>query len=316
MFATSHKPAFTLVELLVVIAVIGILIGLLLPAVQSAREAARRISCVNNLKQISLSVINYHDQMRRFPSGYIRQSSDPNADRFKIGWGWGAAIQGQLDNRPLADQIARVTSLDPMGQGGIRTQLLATWRCPTDLPVGLTCVPRVTQNMNPPLPTPENPNPSDIRRPCVGFAARANYIANYGSTAVGAGARGNGLFFVNSNLSMRDVTDGTSNTFMAGERNVATGQATWVGVHWGESMGGIRYDPENLTKFSVDPLVMGSMHTKPNPRPDSRAFGSKHTGGCNMSRIDGSVAFASSSIDLVVWRAMGTIRGGEVANPE
>ena len=81
-------------------------------------------------------------------------------------------------------------------------------------------------------------------------------------------------------------------------------------------MGGTQYNPDNLTKYAVDPLVMGSMHTKPNPRPDSRAFGSKHTGGCNMSRIDGSVAFASSSIDLVVWRAMGTIRGGEVANPE
>ena len=316
MVAFSRKTAFTLVELLVVIAVIGILIGLLLPAVQAAREAARRLSCVNNLKQISLAVINYHDQMRRFPSGYIRQSSDPNADRFKIGWGWGAAIQGQLDNRPLADQIARVTTLDPMGQSGIRTQLLATWRCPTDMPIGLTCVPRVTQNMNPPIPTPENPNPPDIQRPCIGFAARANYVASFGASAVGAGAKGNGLFFVDSNLAMRDVTDGTSNTFMAGERHVATGQATWVGVHWGESMGGTQYNPDNLTRYSVDPLVMGSMHTKPNPGSDSRAFGSKHTGGCNMSRIDASVAFVASSIDLVVWRGMATIRGGEVVHPE
>ena len=316
MVAFSRKTAFTLVELLVVIAVISILIGLLLPAVQAAREAARRLSCVNNLKQISLAVINYHDQMRRFPSGYIRQSSDPNADRFKIGWGWGAAIQGQLDNRPLADQIARVTTLDPMGQSGIRTQLLATWRCPTDMPIGLTCVPRVTQNMNPPIPTPENPNPPDIQRPCIGFAARANYVASFGASAVGAGAKGNGLFFVDSNLAMRDVTDGTSNTFMAGERHVATGQATWVGVHWGESMGGTQYNPDNLTRYSVDPLVMGSMHTKPNPGSDSRAFGSKHTGGCNMSRIDASVAFVASSIDLVVWRGMATIRGGEVVHPE
>lgn len=316
MVAFSRKPAFTLVELLVVIAVIGILVGLLLPAVQAAREAARRLSCVNNLKQISLAVINYHDQMRRFPSGYIRQSSDPNADRFKIGWGWGAAIQGQLDNRPLADQIARVTTLDPMGQSGIRTQLLATWRCPTDMPTGLTCVPRVTQNMNPPLPTPENPNPPDIQRPCIGFAARANYVASFGASAVGAGAKGNGLFFVDSNLAMRDVTDGTSNTFMAGERHVATGQATWVGVHWGESMGGTQYNPDNLTRYSVDPLVMGSMHIKPNPGSDSRAFGSKHTGGCNMSRIDSSVAFVASSIDLIVWRGMATIRGGEIVHPE
>ena len=306
------KQAFTLVELLVVIAVIGIMVGLLLPAVQAAREAGRRVSCLNNLKQISLAVVNYHDQLRRFPPGFIRQASDPTVDRFKIGWGWGAFIQGQLDNRPLAEQINRVTTTDPMSQSSIRVLTLQTWKCPSDNLTGLTCVPRVSQNMNPPPGTPSNPNPSNILRPCIGFAARANYIGNFGSAAVGAGAKGNGLFYVNSSVAMRDVTDGTSNSFLAGERNMALGQATWVGVHWGESMGGTQYDPANLTKYSVDALVLGSMHTRPNPRPDSRAFGSRHVGGCNMSKIDGSVSYVSSSIDLVAWKALATIQGGEV----
>ena len=308
-----RRRGFTLIELLVVIAIIGVLIGLLLPAVQAAREAVRRVSCLNNLKQISLAVMNYHDLFRRFPSGYIRQSSSPTADRYKIGWGWGALIQAHLDNGPLAEQLGRVSTSDPMGQSSIRTIPLVMWKCPSDNISGLTCVTRVGQNMNPPQPTPNNPNPTNILRPCVSFGARANYIGNFGSASVGAGAPGNGLFFVNSNVRMRDVTDGTSNTIMAGERNVALGQATWVGVHWGESMGGILYDPANLTKSPVDPLVLGSLHTKPNPRPDARAFGSRHSGGCNMSMIDGSTTFVANSIDLVTWKALATIRGGEVA---
>ncbi len=306
------KHGFTLVELLVVIAVIGILVALLMPAVQAAREAGRRVSCVNNLKQIALAVINYHDQQRRFPPGFIRQAADPAADRFKIGWGWGACIQGQLDNRPLAEQIGRAYGTDPMSQSSIRSLPLATWKCPSDNLTGLTCVPRITQNLNPPT----TPNASDILRPCIGFAARANYIGNFGSDAVGAGTKGNGLFYVNSHLGMRDVTDGTSNSFLAGERNMALGQATWVGVHWGESMSGTQYDPANLSKFSVDTLVLGSMHTRPNPRPDSRAFGSRHVGGCNMSRIDGSVSFVANLIDLAAWKALATIQGGEVSVPQ
>lgn len=308
-----RRTGFTLVELLVVIAIIGLLVSLLLPAVLASREAALRMACQNNLKQIALATHNYHDQYRCFPSGYIRQSGDPTENRYKIGWGWGALIQSQLGEQPLYIRLQVAFGVDPLSQSAIRNQSLATWRCPSDAVTGLTCVPRVQENLNPPLPTPQNPNPTNIRRSCLGFAARSSYVGSFGSAAVGAGAKGNGLFFVNSHLGMRNVTDGTSQTLLAGERRVALGQSTWVGVHWGESMPGIIFDPAMIQTYAVDSLVLGSAHTTPNPRSnDSRAFGSRHYGNfVNMARVDGGVISVAREIDLSVWKSMATLSGGE-----
>ena len=303
---------FTLVEVLVVIAIIGILVGLLLPAAMSAREAARRLQCQNNFKQIAIAVQSYHDLHRRFPSGFLRQHVEPNENRFKIGWGWGALIQSQLEQSPLYGNIQRASNLDPMSQSTIRNQQLSVWKCPSDLVTGLTCVPRVSE-MPPAPPTPTNPNPTNIRRSCLGFAARSSYIGNYGSTTVGAGSRGNGVFFVNSRIEMRNVTDGSTNTLLLGERRVALGQSTWVGVHWGESMPGTQFDPASLRTYSVDSLVLGSAHVAPNPlNNDSSAFGGgHHAKGSNTARVDGSVHLVAQQIDLTVWKSLATISGGE-----
>ena len=308
-----RRRAFTLVELLVVITIIGILVSLLLPAVLAAREAMNRAKCQNNLKQIALAVHHYHDLYSRLPSGYIRQHEIPDDNRFKIGWGWGALLQAQLEQGPLYAQLQHAFFRDPMSQS-IRTQAIGLWTCPSDNVTGLTCVGRVSQITNPPPPTPANPNPTDIRRSCLGFAARASYVGNYGSAAVSAGGKGNGLFFVNSRVGFKNITDGSSNTLMVSERHVALGQSTWVGVHWAESMPGILYDPANIQITSVDQLVIGSCHVAPNStNRDSRGYGSLHHGrGANAARADGSVSYIIPTIDLNIWRSMATCSGGEV----
>ena len=307
------RRAFTLVELLVVITIIGILVSLLLPAVLAAREAMNRAKCQNNLKQISLAVHHYHDLHGRLPSGYIRQNELPDDNRYKIGWGWGALLQAQLEQGPLYSQLQRAFTKDPMSQA-IRTQAIGLWTCPSDNVTGLTCVGRVSQISNPPAPTPANPNPTDIRRSCLGFAARASYVGNYGSAAVSAGGKGNGLFFVNSRVGLKNITDGCSNTLMVGERHVALGQSTWVGVHWAESMPGILFDPNNIQITSVDQLVIGSCHVTPKlTNKDSRGYGSLHVGrGANAARADGSVSYIMPTIDLNIWRSLATCAGGEV----
>ena len=310
----GRRPAgFTLVELLVVCAIIALLVSLLLPAVLASREAAYRLTCQNNLKQIALAVHSYHDQFSRFPSGYIRQHEEQAENRYKIGWGWGALIQSQLGEAALYGQIQRVFASDPLAQSAIRNVSLTTWKCPSDTVSGLTCVPRVQENLNPPVPTPQNPNPTNIRRSCLAFAARSSYVGNFGSAAVGAGARGNGVFFVNSRIDMRFVTDGTSQTLLAGERRTTLGQSTWVGVHWGESMPGITFDPSKTQIYAVDTLVLGSAHAQPNPRSaDTRAFGGRHQGNVtNMARVDGGVQSIAPQIDFAVWKGLATISGAE-----
>src|SRR5574338_477374 len=105
--ATSARRAFTLIELLVVIAIIGVLIALLLPAVQAAREAARRASCLNNLKQIGLAMHNYQDAVGAFPPGYLSLTvnDQPNGAELGPGWSWGAFILPQMEQAAVYNAI-------------------------------------------------------------------------------------------------------------------------------------------------------------------------------------------------------------------
>src|SRR6516165_1269146 len=131
----SRRGGFTLIELLVVIAIIAILIGLLLPAVQKVREAAARIQCTNNLKQIGLALHTYHDANKRFPPGYLDGNTDPNStpdNDVGPGWGWASFILPFIEQGNVYNQINLKVGVGVGSNVGISQQPLVIYQCPSD----------------------------------------------------------------------------------------------------------------------------------------------------------------------------------------
>lgn len=211
------KRGFTLVELLVVIAIIGILVGLLLPAVQAAREAARRMQCSNNLKQLTLAMHNYHDAFKVFPPLYVSKRDAAgvviapiNTTDTTQAWGWGAMIlpfieQGnafnalEVGNDPLGLPLTPNALSKPAKLAILQTPI-PTFRCPSDTAPGLN---------------------TDGNRTLMGRqTATSNYIASNNSfTPNLAGAPDQqGLFIADFGRSFKDMSDGSSNVVCLGER--------------------------------------------------------------------------------------------------
>lgn len=306
-----NRSAFTLVELLVVIAIIGILVALLLPAVQAAREAGRRTQCLNNLKQIGLGLHNYHDVHQVFPFG-----------------------QGGTGNRYSALALL----LPFLEQGNLHSQIDFS-QITTAV---INDVPRRTE-------LPMFRCPSDLRNPLPATGGATNYMANKGSGIVWQLASGvnvnlpnpNGVFYMSSAIRMADILDGTSNTAAYSERVLADGSNGIVSpladvfFHPGApntpDEAKTMCDALDITNLANQfPLFMGApwmdgQHTYLHVTgPNSRSCGfftvtravmppsSRHPGGVNVLLCDGSVRFAANTIDLNVWRGVGSRDGGEV----
>lgn len=252
-----RRSGFTLIELLVVIAIIAILVSLLLPAVQQAREAARRSQCKNNLKQIGLALHNYHGAHSVFPAGYYSYATstgagpssaniDPLTWDAAPGWGWGAMLLPFLDDETVSGDISFDVPLwDPVNAAAVQTRI-AVHLCPS-----------ATGGDAPFTVRDESGNPLLIGgNPVV--LGRSHYVASHGqescwgecgsspagviftniytsaTTTVSingdAGAVADGPFYRNSRTKMRDVTDGLSNTIFIGEHSSRLSEKTWVGV--------------------------------------------------------------------------------------
>ena len=297
----ARRSGFTLIELLVVIAIIAVLIALLLPAVQQAREAARRTQCRNNLKQVGLALHNYHDTYLVLPPGYISRFDNAGND-LGPGWGWAAMLLPQLDQSPLYNQLNLNVGIEHPSNATSRGVKLAAMRCPSD------SAPDRWQTIQ------RNPSTGAVIAPICEVAS-ANYIGMFGTFEPGVG--GDGLFYRNDNLNLRDVIDGTSNTLAVGERPPSADlhYGWWyAGMGTGDGTGDLHLGVREVGTWPRFPACPGG------PRPyragkltdncASAQFWSLHAGGANFAFCDGSVRMLRYSAGDVL-SALATRSGGE-----
>jgi prepilin-type N-terminal cleavage/methylation domain-containing protein/prepilin-type processing-associated H-X9-DG protein len=294
------RSAFTLIELLVVIAIITVLMGLLLPAVQKVREAANRMKCENNLKQIGLALHSYHDRMGSFPPGYRTAVAADNSD-LGPGWGWGAFLLGDLEQDNLKSQITFNLDIKDPANATVRTTILSVYQCPSEIQPGTFTV--VDANGNPLV---------DV--------AEGNYVAMNGVLGVsGDSFDNNGAFLRNRTFRIADMTDGLSNTLFVGERCTNMSHTTWCGAVTSGVVPAQRYPDKvdqlaNAELASALVLAHGSRFHIPNDQLvfDADAAASYHPGGVSFLFGDGSVHVITNSIDGLIYEALLTRAGSEV----
>ena len=338
----TKRRGFTLVELLVVIAIIGILVALLLPAVQAAREAARRMSCVNGLKNISLACLNSHDVNGHFP---VSMGLDPGTDGGEGAGpaaGWVVQVLPQLEEQPLYDQFKTGGAFEGVWQIG-------RGRSPTP-GFGLgsrkngVSVPELMATQLPILQCPSDAGVQQTSNLQYGWTkvpvALSSYKGVVGDTVVGEtngttftnsaslypsgnynkpapdfstqhdchrDTRCRGIFFRQSwrkPVKIAKITDGTSKTFMIGEDVPAYNYHSAVFYSDGDWCS-CNTPLNNL-------LALPPESVSPEFWWEQRGFRSLHPGGANFARADGSVAFVTESVDNVLYRTSCTRDGGEV----
>ncbi len=293
----SSRRGFTLVELLVVIAIIGILIGMLLPAVQQVREAARRIQCANNVRQLGLAVMNYESAFMRFPSGWTTGSDFQPLE--EPGWGWSAEILPFVEANNVHQQINFAVAIDAEAHEEIIQSVVTVFLCPSDPADEL-------QNLNVHIEEDDHDHDlvaahdDDHDHDEILMAARSNYSGMFGSGSLeDYPGLGNGAFFANSKMKLSRFTDGLSNTIIIGERTNDHGPISWVGMI-----------PE--IDAPAARIVGAADHPLSDDHGHLEDFGSNHPGGINVVLGDGSTHFVNRDVTLQVYQALATRAGGEV----
>jgi prepilin-type N-terminal cleavage/methylation domain-containing protein len=320
------RLGFTLIELLVVIAIIAILIALLLPAVQQAREAARRTQCKNNLKQIGLALHNYHDTYGVFAPGRVRNLYSGYASSWYTGnIIWTARILPQIEQAPLYNSIdfnrgfGDTTTDGNTGTANTQAQksIIPAYLCPSDPATGGAVF-------------TDPSNGTKVAGPALNDAyGRLSYVGN-GGNGTTESATPNGIFGTNSRIGIRDILDGTSNTLLASEgiigfpviaasdpagtppacpttgaistsQNDARGHSWFWAYRAGIAMFSTGIGPNWKKNYDCNLASAGIF----------RAARSYHTGGVHALMGDGSTRFVSENVDQTTWDRLGSRNDGQ-----
>jgi prepilin-type N-terminal cleavage/methylation domain-containing protein/prepilin-type processing-associated H-X9-DG protein len=321
------RRGFTIIELLVSIAVIGVLMALLLPAVQAARESARRTQCRNNLKQVGIALHLYHDTLGAFPPGYLYNGAPlppPPRGRMRVptpephiidsappapqlqpndpGWSWFSLILPYLEQAPLHSTIEFNLPVRNPASATVRVVPLTVAACPSDTGAGVYTI---LDEFNSPLGEAHTISYAA----CFGTFGLINTDPDYGS----------GVFQRNSRTRTGDIRDGTSTTILVGERSALFAKSPWAGVF---TTGTVRTTPGAPVFTSIVELApamalarMGNRSIN-SPYSEPYDFFSGHPGAAYFLFADGSVRPLSESTDLDVLHALGTKAEDDVAQAE
>jgi prepilin-type N-terminal cleavage/methylation domain-containing protein len=344
------RSAFTLIELLVVIAIIGILVALLLPAVQAAREAARRSQCTNNLKQIGLATHNYESSQRLLPPGYMVDPTAPDRDATTgdagPGWAWGTYLLEQIEETAVADAIDFETPVWAPVHATPRRATITSFLCPS-----------VGEDTTPFAVADASGNPVNLGAGPI-EVGRSHYVASHGQESCWGPCGGDttaevftdiytsataiithnsdvakvadGPFYRNSQTRFADISDGLSKTIFFGEHSARLSDKTWVGVVPQATTLPKLATPDNGDDAAATlVLVHGGpsggelditgepiIHPVNFPTLHVGQMFAEHPGGGNVALGDASVRFVSEDVNLFLWAEYSSIGEGETSNDE
>ena len=301
-YDSRHRDAFTLVELLVVIAIIAILVALLLPAVQAAREAARRIQCINNFKQVGIGLHNYHDALGSFPSGdnhynFPSCGAPPGATESHSSGTWSWYLLAFIGQQALSDRIdyrfgygygfRPEHRVDGDNNYDLAQTYVDTYLCPSD-PQGRELV-------------WYGSGTEYAKTNMAGVADSVDHTCDRLQPWVRRD--GDGVMFQGSAVKVTDIYDGSSQTLVIGEV-VGLGRGTKTGMAW---CGWNNFNTRNGINFPLKLSPPGRSSDR-----DNGGNASHHPGGCNFVFADGSVHFLSENISQLLVTALTTRRAGDI----